>query len=423
MRHPGKKGTSQKSSSTRSSTRNSIRSSARNSPRSSTRSSTRSPKKGFSDKGNRSINKDNRSSDKGNNKSAHKGNRLTDKSNRSADKPRSRSTSRSQSTSRNRDTSRSRSTSQKRDTFRKRDTSRARNSFRAESRKKTPSLKIGGEQIEGRRAVLELLLAGRRKAREIYFASDLQPAPILEDIQTIAEAEQIPIRKLSKSQLFQMAHTDSPQGVVALARPLEPSSLEELAKATPSVSSRASSHSKSPAHPDSHDSNLSENLQIEDDKKTSNPFLLVLDGIVDTANFGSLMRSAECAGVTGIVLSKNRSAKITPATAKAAAGAIEYLPIALVSSIPSALERLKDLGVWTVGLDAEAPSRIYDINIADSPIALVIGAESTGLKKLTKTRVDVLASIPIRGRISSLNSAVASAIACFEIQRLRNEPV
>lgn len=259
---------------------------------------------------------------------------------------------------------------------------------RSYSSPNTATKKIGAEQIEGRRAVLELLIAGTRRTHEIYLMDDLKPAPILEDIETIAESENVPLRKISKAKFFQMAHTETPQGVIAKASPLRPKSLEDL---------------------------LSYGGK-------SKPFLLVVDGVVDTANLGSLMRSAECAGVTGIVLGKHRSASITAATTKSAAGAIEYIPIALVTSIPQVLEKLKEENIWTVGLDQDATTSIHDINFAKEPIALIVGAEGGGLKNLTKKRADTLASIPLQGRIGSLNAAVASAIACFEIQRLRQIP-
>lgn len=258
------------------------------------------------------------------------------------------------------------------------------NNFRTQN---PTTQKMGAAQVEGRRAVLELLIAGTRKIHEIYLLEDLKPAPILEDIETIAASEGVHINKISKTKFFQIAHTDTPQGIIARAAPLKPQSLEELIN----------------------------------NKGNANPFLLIVDGVVDTANLGSLMRSAECAGVTGIVLGKHRSASITAATTKSAAGAIEYLPIALVSSIPQTLEKLKEKNVWTVGLDQNSETQIYDINFANEAIAMVVGAESSGLKSLTKKRLDALASIPLQGKINSLNASVASAIGCFEIQRLRSQ--
>jgi 23S rRNA (guanosine2251-2'-O)-methyltransferase len=123
--------------------------------------------------------------------------------------------------------------------------------------------------------------------------------------------------------------------------------------------------------------------------------------------------------VTGVVLPRHRSAHLSPTVAKVAAGAIEYLPMALVSGIPSALQRLSAAGVWTVGLDGGVKRRLHELPLGEEPVALVLGAEGTGLAALTRKRCDALASIPQHGRLSSLNVAVAGAIACFDIARRR----
>jgi 23S rRNA (guanosine2251-2'-O)-methyltransferase len=149
------------------------------------------------------------------------------------------------------------------------------------------------------------------------------------------------------------------------------------------------------------------------------PFLLVLDGITDPHNLGALLRSAECAGATGVVLPRHRSAHLSPTVAKVAAGAIEYLPMALVAGIPTALQRLSALGVWSVGLVGEAKQSFYDLDLGSQPVALVLGSEGTGLAPLTRKRCDTLASIPQHGSLSSLNVSVAGAIACFDVARQR----
>jgi 23S rRNA (guanosine2251-2'-O)-methyltransferase len=145
-----------------------------------------------------------------------------------------------------------------------------------------------------------------------------------------------------------------------------------------------------------------------------------LDGITDPHNVGALLRSAECAGVTGVVLPRHRSVHLSPTVTKAAAGAIEYLPMALVAGIPAALQRLSARGVWTVGLVGGAPQSLYGLSLGDQPVALVLGSEGTGLAALTKRRCDVLASIPQHGSLSSLNVSTAGAIACFDVARQRS---
>ena len=183
-----------------------------------------------------------------------------------------------------------------------------------------------------------------------------------------------------------MARTDGPQGVVALAEPLRPVELASLCQ--PSAGGSA-------------------------------PFLLVLDRVTDPQNLGGLLRSAECAGVTGIVLPRHRAAHVTPTVAKVAAGAIEYVPMALVPGIPTALRQVGEHGVWTVGLAAEAQHSLYDLDLGDGPVALVLGAEGTGLSDLVRKRCDALAALPQHGVLGSLNVTAAGTVACFEIARRR----
>ena len=148
-------------------------------------------------------------------------------------------------------------------------------------------------------------------------------------------------------------------------------------------------------------------------------FLVLVDGVTDPQNLGAILRSAECAGATGVVIPRHRSAHVTPAVTKAAAGAIEHLSMALVAGIPSALQDLGRLGVTTVGLDERGERDIFDIELGDRPVALVLGAEGAGLGPLARKRCDVLARIPLSGEIPSLNVSAAAAVACFEVARQR----
>lgn len=243
----------------------------------------------------------------------------------------------------------------------------------------------GGDHVEGRHAVRELLLAGTRKTREVIFAADLDPAPILDEIVQLADEARVELREVPRGKFEAMTKTDAPQGVMALAQPLTDHSLEDL------VSPR--------------------------DGRP--PFLLVLDGITDPGNLGALLRTGECAGVTGVVLPRHRSARITPTVTKSAAGAIEHLPMATVSGIPKALGDLESAGVWSVGLDVVADTDVYDMKVADGPVALVMGAEGRGLSRLARERCDLVVTIPLRGVLDSLNVAAATAVACFEVARRR----
>jgi 23S rRNA (guanosine2251-2'-O)-methyltransferase len=246
---------------------------------------------------------------------------------------------------------------------------------------------LGGEQVEGRHAVRELLAARRRPVRQIWLAEGVDPAPILDEIEALAEASSVPIRTVNSTRLRQAASTDAPQGVLAFADPLPESDLDQLATAQPGQPT---------------------------------PFLIVVDGLTDPHNLGALLRTAQCAGATGAILPRHRSAHVTATVAKAAAGAIEYLPMAVVPGIPSALARLADAGVWTVGLDAAAPGPLWSLSVATEPIAIVLGAEGSGLSRLAKARCQLLVAIPQAGPIASLNVAAAGALACFEVSRARS---
>jgi len=246
---------------------------------------------------------------------------------------------------------------------------------------------LGGDQVEGRQAVRELLLANRRPVTSLLMAEGMDQAAILNEIEALATKRRVKVSYVSRRRIDLVARTEGPQGVVAMARPVAETSFETLCEPSPGG---------------------------------GKPFLLVLDGITDPHNLGALLRSAECAGVTGVVLPRHRSAHLSPTVAKVAAGAIEYLPMALVPGVPNALQRLSTAGVWSVGLDGDAPSSLYDLPLGQEPVALVLGSEGTGLGALTKKRCDALASIPQHGSLSSLNVATAGAIACFDIARRRN---
>jgi 23S rRNA (guanosine2251-2'-O)-methyltransferase len=247
---------------------------------------------------------------------------------------------------------------------------------------------LGGDQVEGRRAVLELLSVGRRTVRQILLAEDQDPSPQLDRIEELAARLRIPVETVPRHRLDAQARTEAPQGVMALARPVEPVSLEDLC--APS-------------------------------RKGVQPFLLVAAGITDPRNLGALLRSAECAGVTGVVLPRHRSARLSPTVAKTAAGAIEHLGFAVVGGIPAALSLMTDLGVWSVGLAGESSQSLYDLPLGDGPIALVVGSEEKGLAPLVRRRCDAVVSIPQHGSLPSLNVGVAGAVAAFEVARQRGQ--
>ena len=136
-------------------------------------------------------------------------------------------------------------------------------------------------------------------------------------------------------------------------------------------------------------------------------------------NLGAVLRSAECAGATGVVLPKHRVAHLSPTVAKVAAGAIEHLSFALVGGVPAALQRLSALGVVSLGLAGDSARSLYDLPVGDGPVALVLGSEDRGLAPLVRRRCDEVVAIPQHGRLPSLNVGAAGAVACFEVARQR----
>jgi len=178
-----------------------------------------------------------------------------------------------------------------------------------------------------------------------------------------------------------VADTDSPQGVVAECTPLRPVALESMAG--------------------------------------ENAAVLILDHVEDPHNVGAAARSALAAGATGLVVSARRAAPLSAAAFKAAAGALEQLPVAIVGSIPEAVRRLKDLGLWIVGLDSNGGQTLFGLDLLTEPVAMVIGAEGSGLAELTSKCCDLVVSIPIANGVESLNASVSAALALFEIMRVR----
>lgn len=154
---------------------------------------------------------------------------------------------------------------------------------------------------------------------------------------------------------------------------------------------------------------------------TSDKIVLVLDGVQDPHNLGACLRTAEAAGVHAVVIPKDRAAGLTPVARKVAAGAAERVPVITVTNLARALERLKERGYWLTGLAGEATESIYDVDLT-GPLALVLGAEGEGLRRLTKEHCDRLVKIPMKGQIESLNVSVAAAICMYEAVRQRSRP-
>lgn len=233
-----------------------------------------------------------------------------------------------------------------------------------------------GSRVEGFHAVAAAAAAGRvehliveRKRRDREDISRIVSAVGEQNVKTVEDARSF-------------AESDAPQGLVADCRPLQPAELDSLASETSA--------------------------------------LLVLDHLEDPQNVGAVARSAVAAGCTGLVISARRAAPLSASAFKAAAGALERLPIAVVGSIADAVLRLKTNGVWTVGLDPAGDQSLFGLQILTEPVAIVIGAEGGGLGSLVAKRCDLLATIPMVGGTESLNASVSAALAIFEIMRVRS---
>jgi 23S rRNA (guanosine2251-2'-O)-methyltransferase len=245
---------------------------------------------------------------------------------------------------------------------------------------------LGGDQVEGRQAVRELLIAGRRKVHEIWVSSELHGDDSVADVLELAKANRVAVAPVGRTKLEARAKSEAPQGIIAFASPLDEADFGELIRGRPG----------------------------------RKPFLVAIDGVTDPGNLGAIIRNCDGAGVDGVLVPRHRSVHVTPTVAKASAGAIEYVPISLVGGLPSTLSQLRDHGIWVIGLDDAADRSLFDIaDLAVEGICLVLGAEGAGLSRLVRERCDLIVSIPMLGRISSLNVSAAAALATYEIARHR----
>ncbi len=245
---------------------------------------------------------------------------------------------------------------------------------------------LGGTQVEGRQAVRELLIAGRRRCFEVWIAGDMDANEVIDDIKQLARANRVPVVEVSRKKLEYTARSEAPQGVLAHAEALPSVPIEAMLRRRPGKS----------------------------------PFLVAVDGVTDPGNLGALLRCCDGAGVDGVILPRHRSVHITPTVAKAAVGAIEYVPLSVVGGLPTALTRMRELGIWVVGLDDAADKSLFELgDLAAEGICLVVGAEGAGLSRLVRERCDLIVSIPMKGRLSSLNVSVAASLATYEVARHR----
>ena len=240
------------------------------------------------------------------------------------------------------------------------------------------------DQVEGRNAVLELLESDRDINK--IFISDGEKHGSINKIIAIAKERKVIINEISKAKLNQMAQTENNQGVIALVPPFNYCEVEDIL----------------------------ENAQSKNEK----PFIIILDGIEDPHNLGSIIRTAETAGVHGIIIPKRRAANVNSTVAKVSAGAVEYMKIARVNNINDTIKKLKENDVWICGTDMNTNKYYYDEDFKCG-IAIVIGSEGFGMSRLVKENCDFLVKIPMNGNITSLNASVSAGIVMYEVVKQR----
>ena len=240
------------------------------------------------------------------------------------------------------------------------------------------------DQVEGRNAVLELLESGK-DINKIFVAKGEKHGSI-NQILAISKEKRIIVVEKDRRQLQEMAQTDNFQGVIAIVPPFEYSEISDI---------------------------------LEEAKgKHEDPFILILDGIEDPHNLGSIIRTAETAGVHGIIIPKRRAVAVNSTVNKVSCGAVEHMKIARVTNISDAIEELKKAGLWICGTDVQTDKYYYNQDLT-GPLAIVIGNEANGISDKVKKNCDFLVKIPMKGKVESLNAAVSTGIIVYEAVKQR----
>ena len=244
---------------------------------------------------------------------------------------------------------------------------------------------IQNEIIEGRNAVMEALRAGR--AIDKLYICKGEVDKTLGHIASTARDKGIVVVECDRRKLDFMSQTHAHQGVIAVCAVREYCTVEDI-------------------------------LAIAEERQEA-PFVIVCDEISDGHNLGAIIRSAECAGAHGVIIPKRRSAGLTAVVDKASAGAAEHMAVARVPNIPAALKELKERGLWVYGTAADGQSDLWHTDFS-GPLALVIGSEGDGMGRLVRESCDFIVSLPMKGKVSSLNASAAAAITMYEILRQRS---
>jgi 23S rRNA (guanosine2251-2'-O)-methyltransferase len=237
--------------------------------------------------------------------------------------------------------------------------------------------------IEGRNAVTEAIRSGR-SIDKIFILDGCQDGPVA-TIRKEAKKAGIMMKFVSRDRLDQISQTGAHQGVIAYAAAYDYSDMEDI-------------------------------FALAEERGEA-PFVLILDNIEDPHNLGAIIRTANIAGAHGVIIPKNRAVGLTATVAKTSAGALNYTPVVKVTNIGRTIDELKDRGMWFVCADMDG-SVMYDLNLT-GPIGLVIGNEGSGVGRLVKEHCDMVAAIPMKGDIDSLNASVAAGVLAYEIVRQR----
>ena len=242
------------------------------------------------------------------------------------------------------------------------------------------------DQIEGRNAVLELLESGK-DINKIYITKGEKHGSINKIIAKAKEKRVILVEK-DKRQMEEIAQTPNYQGVIAIVPPFEYCEIEDILE--------------------------------EAKNKNEAPFVLILDSIEDPHNLGSIIRTAETAGVHGIIIPKRRAASVNSTVSKVSTGAVEYMKIARVTNLSDAIQKLKDAGLWICGTDIQTET-YYNEQDLTGPLGIVIGNEGEGRSEKIRKNCDFLVKIPMKGKITSLNASVSAGIVIYEAVRQRTK--
>jgi 23S rRNA (guanosine2251-2'-O)-methyltransferase len=240
--------------------------------------------------------------------------------------------------------------------------------------------------VYGVNPVRELLRAGGEGLSELWIAEGGARERALSELSRLARRARAKVRTAPRQKLDRLAGAPAHQGVVAVVSDYRYRDLEELLAVAAGTGEA--------------------------------PLLVVLDGIEDPQNLGAIIRSAHALGAHGVVLPRDRAAGISPAAAKASAGAVEHCPVARVVNLTQALERLKERGIWSVATAADAARDLSEVDLT-GPLALVVGSEGKGIRPLVRRTCDDVARIPMAGRVASLNASAAAAIGLYEVARQR----